>query len=74
MAYFSCYAVNWLWCISLCFHSYVSTFPHQPRQPLNQVCDKDDVHDIVEVRRPAGEGHQLLAYRLSIGGINGYLE
>lgn len=42
-------------------HAYISTFLQQPRQSLHQVCDKDDVHDVSEVRRPAGEGHQLLA-------------
>lgn len=42
-------------------HPYVTTFLQQPRQSLHQVCDKDDIHDVSEVRRPAGEGHQLLA-------------
>lgn len=38
-------------------HSYISAFLHQPRQSLHQMCDKDDVHDVGEMRRPAGEGH-----------------
>lgn len=37
--------------------SYIFMFFHKPRQPLHQVCDKDDVHDVGEVRRPAGESH-----------------
>jgi len=54
--------------------SYVSALRHQPRQPLHQVRDEDDVHDVGEVRRPAGEGHQLPAQRLSAGGVDGDLE
>lgn len=60
--------------ISLCIPPYVSAFLHQSRQPLHKVCDKNDVHDVCEVRRLAGEGHQLLAQRLSIGGVDRYLE
>lgn len=59
---------------SLCHQSYVSAPLHQPGQPLHQVRDKNDVHDVCEVRRPAGEGHQLLAQRLSVGGVDGNLE
>lgn len=60
--------------ISLCIFPYISAFLHQSRQPLHKVCDKNDVHDICEVRRLAREGHQLLAQRLSIGGVDSYLE
>lgn len=46
------------WCeLAVCVHSYISALLHQPRQSFHQVCDKDDVHDVSEVRRPAGEGH-----------------
>lgn len=41
--------------------AHVFTLSHEPRQPLHQVRDEDDVHDVGEVRRPAGEGHQPLA-------------
>lgn len=55
-------------------HSHVSALLHQPRQPLHQVGDEDDVHDVGEVGRSAGEGYQLLAQRLSVGWVKSHLK
>lgn len=42
---------------------------HKPRDSLDKMCDKDDVHHVSEHRCIAGDGGELLGHEQSVGGV-----